>query len=106
MDADPSAARGRRVGPSTIALLERILTPRPHPEQEIHACLGILSLVRSYGPERLEAACRRGIGIGARSYGSERSILTTGFDRTHGPKPVPDDLPIQHENIRGSGYYH
>ena len=94
------------IGPSTIALVERILTTKPHPEQGFRACLGILRLVRSYGPERLEAACQRGIDIGARTYGSVQSILRNGLDRAYRPEPVPDELPVQHENIRGSGYYH
>ena len=94
------------IGPSTIALVERILTTKPHPEQGFRACLGILRLVRSYGPERLEAACQRGMDIGARSYGSIQSILRNGLDRAFRPEPVPDELPIQHENIRGSDYYH
>ena len=94
------------VGPSTLALVERILAAKPHPEQGFRACLGILRLTRAYGPERLEAACQRGLDIGARSYGSVQSILRQGLDRAYRPEPVPDDLPIQHENIRGSGYYH
>jgi transposase len=94
------------IGPSTIALVERILAAKPHPEQGFRACLGILRLVRSYGPERLEAACQRGVDIGARTYGSVQSILRNGLDRAFRPEPVPDELPVQHENIRGSGYYH
>jgi transposase len=94
------------IGPSTIALVERILATKPHPEQGFRACLGILRLVRSYGPERLEAACQRGLDIGARTYGSVQSILRNGLDRAYSPEPVPDELPVQHENIRGSGYYH
>ena len=94
------------VGSATIALVERILTAKPHPEQGFRACLGILRLARTYGPERLEAACRRGMDIGARSYGSVRSILQNGLDRAYHPDPVPDELPVQHGNIRGSGYYH
>ena len=94
------------IGPSTIALVERILAAKPHPEQGFRACLGILRLVRSYGPERLEAACQRGMDIGARTYGSVQSILRNGLDRAFRPEPVPDELPVQHENIRGSGYYH
>lgn len=62
--------------------------------------------MRSYGPERLEAACQRGMDIGARSYGSVQSILRHGLDRAYRPEPVPDELPVQHGNIRGSGYYH
>ena len=94
------------IGPSTAALVERILTTKPHPEQGFRACLGILRLVRSYGPERLEAACQRGMDIGARTYGSVQSILRNGLDRAYRPEPVPDELPVQHENIRGSRYYH
>ncbi len=30
------------IGPSTIALVERILAAKPHPEQGFRACLGIL----------------------------------------------------------------
>ena len=55
-----------------------ILESRPHPEQGYRACLGILRLARQYGAARLEAACDRGLDIGARSYGSIHSILKTG----------------------------
>ena len=70
------------------------------------ACLGILRLVRSYGPERREAACRRGMDTGARTYGSMHSILRNGLDKAYRPELVPDELPVQHENIRGSDYCH
>ena len=94
------------VGPATLALMERILAAKPHPEQGFRACLGILRLVRGYGSERLEAACRRGLDVGACSYGSVLSILRHGLDRALRPEPVPDEPPVQHRNIRGSGYYH
>ena len=42
----------------------------------------------------------------ARTYGSVNSILLNGLDRAYRPEPVPDELPVQHENIRGSDYYH
>ena len=45
-----------KVGPSTTALFEAIMKAKPHPEQGFRSCLGILSLVKSYGPERVEAA--------------------------------------------------
>jgi transposase len=94
------------IGPSTIALVERIMTTKPHPEQGFRTCLGILRLARSYGPVRLEAACQRGLIIGAASYGSVQSILRNGLDRAFCPEPTPEDLPAAHRNIRGSGYYH
>ena len=68
------------IGPSTAKLTSLILESRPHPEQGYRACLGILRLARQYGAERLEAACDRGLDIGARSC-SIQSILQHGLDR-------------------------
>jgi transposase len=94
------------IGPSTAKLAELILESRPHPEQGYRTCLGILRLARQYGADRLEAACDRGLDIGARSYGSIQSILKHGLDRRP-PRPARQGelLPI-HPNIRGSRYYH
>ena len=72
------------IGPSTAKLTELILESRPHPEQGYRACIGILRLGRQYGVARLEAACDRGLDIGARSYGSIQSILKHGLDKAAG----------------------
>ena len=94
------------IGPSTAKLAALILESRPHPEQGYRACLGILRLARQYGAERLEAACDRGLDIGARSYSSIQSILKHGLDRRP-PKPTGQgELLPDHSNIRGSRYYH
>lgn len=95
-----------KVGPSTIALVEAIMKAKPHPEQGFRSCLGILRLEKSYGAQRLEAACRRGNDIGARSYSSIASILTHGLDRAYAQDNAPESEPIRHANIRGRGYYH
>jgi len=94
------------IGPDTAMLTALILESRPHPEQGFRACLGILRLQRHYGPERLEAACTRGLEIGARSYGSINSILQNGLDRRPKPAAADPELPFDHPNIRGSRYYH
>jgi transposase len=95
------------IGPSTAKLTALILESRPHPEQGYRACIGILRLARHYGAARLEAACDRGLDIGARSYGSIQSILKHGLDQRP-PRPAAQGellLPI-HPNIRGPRYYH
>jgi transposase len=108
--ADWTPARLRReaarIGSATTGLVELILKTKPHPEQGFRACLGILRLVRVYGTERVEAACQRGIDIGARTYGSIVSILRNNLDRAYRPQPVPDAPSVQHNNIRGGGYFH
>ena len=95
-----------RIGPATTALFEAIMKTKPHPEQGFRSCLGILSLVKSYGPMRIEAAAARGNDIGATTYGSIKSILQNGLDRAYAPRRAADAAPIQHANIRGRGYYH
>ena len=94
----------RTVSPATAALVEKILTSRPHPEHAYRTCLGLMSLARRYGNERTGAACERALGAGATSYSSVKSILAEGLDRvplSAGPTPPPPD----HDNLRGPGYY-
>ena len=107
--ADWSIERIRReasaVGHSTGILCELILEERRHPEQGFRACLGIVRLAKSFGRERVEAACLRALEIGARSYGSVKSILDNKLDRQAGPKRAADGPAILHANIRGPRYY-
>ena len=95
-----------KIGPATVALFEAIMKAKPHPEQGFRSCLGIKSLVASYGPERVEAACRRGNAVGSTTYGSVASILKYGLDRAYAKETAEDKEPLRHSNIRGSGYYH
>lgn len=99
------AREAAAIGACTALLCEKVLSERPHPEQGFRACLGILRLVRGFGRERVEAACSRALEIGARTYGSVRSILDNGLDQAEFAAPAPDQ-PILHPNIRGSRYYH
>jgi transposase len=81
---------------------------KPHPEQGFRSCLGIISLVRSYGPARVEAACRRGNDIGATTYGSIASILKNGLDKAYAEhaRDATNDAAFHHDNIRGRDYFH
>ncbi|HWE79305.1 MAG TPA: IS21 family transposase [Pseudolabrys sp.] len=107
--ADWTPERLRRqageIGRHTSALVEIILRERTHPEQGFRACVGILRLAKTYGRERLEAACGRALEIGARSYSSVNSILKTNRDRQLPATPA-DGPAIAHDNIRGPTYFH
>lgn len=96
-----------RIGPGTEKLVTEILESRPHPEQGYRSCLGILRLGRRYGNERLEAACERAHAARARSYRHVQSILRNGMDRLPKDSAEADRAPaaIEHENLRGPGYY-
>lgn len=92
------------IGPETSALVEVILSERPHPEQGYRSCLGLLRLQKRYSDERLERACQRARLAGARSYKNVKSILENGLDRLELASP-PDSEPVDHPNVRGSAYY-
>ncbi|AEG07054.1 Integrase catalytic region (plasmid) [Sinorhizobium meliloti BL225C] len=94
------------MGPDVALLCERILADRPHPEQGFRACLGIIRLNKSFGRDRVNAACGRALEIGARTYGSVRSILDNHLDRTAASNGAASHEPIHHANIRGPRYYH
>ncbi|MBU2761849.1 IS21 family transposase [Acidithiobacillus caldus] len=96
---------GLSIGTAARDVVQWQLTNRPHPEQGYRSCLGLLSLSRRYGAERLEAACRRALLIGAPTTRSVKSILVQGLDQVGAETPEVAPLP-QHDNIRGPNYYH
>jgi len=99
------AAWAEKTGPATAQLVAAIVASRSHPQLGFRACLGLRTLGRSYGLERLENACRRALEIHAFSYKSVRSILQRGFDR-YEPRAQPAPAkPIDHGNVRGAKYY-
>jgi transposase len=95
-----------KTGPSTAALVAILMARRAHPQQAFRACLGIMRLGKSYGEDRLEAACGRALQIGAHSYRSLESILRRGLDQQQLALDAPTTPSPEHDNVRGPGYYH
>ncbi|MBL4757480.1 MAG: ATP-binding protein [Rhizobiales bacterium] len=86
-----------RIGANTEVYVEVIMRERRHPEQGYRSCLGILRLAKTFGRDRLEAACERALEINARSYTSLHSILKNGLDRQPRTR-VTDEPGITHHN--------
>lgn len=96
-----------QVGPHMRALCEAILRERRHPEWGYRSCLGLLRLAKKYGNARLDAASRRALFAGARSYRSVKTILEHGLDGQPLPaSEAPATAGTAHENVRGPDYYH
>lgn len=94
-----------RTGPATASVVEDILARRAFPEHGYRSCMGVMSLGKRYGNDRLEAACERALFIRGVNYKSLKSILENNLDK----KPLQhrqEPAPVNHENIRGTGYYH
>lgn len=93
---------GASIGSATAQIVRQQLENRPHPEHGYRSCLGLLSLAKTYGHERLESACQRALAIGTDTSGSVRSILKNGLDQVE-PLGTEEqrELPL-HDNVRGA----
>jgi transposase len=96
----------KKTGEATAELTGAILSRRVHPQQGFRSCLGLMRLGKTHGPDRLEAACRRALVIGATSYRSVESILKNGLDRAAPPHASNPGPIVQHPNVRGAEYFH
>ena len=97
---------GKAVGPNTGAFVAMMLERHRHPEHGYRGCLGLLSLARRYGRDRLEAACGLAIELNAVYYRHVREILARGRDRVDACTTTPAWVSPAHDNVRGPGYYH
>jgi transposase len=95
---------GQDIGLATGAVVTRLLEQYKHPEHGYRACLGLLSLSKRYGRDRLEAACALALQIGAWRYSDVREILRNNRDRVV-PATASSWVSPVHENVRGPGYY-
>ena len=94
---------GEAIGVEVRAMVEKVLSDRPYPEQAYRSCLGILNLAKKYGNERLNRACARALSYGSYSYRSVKTILEKNMDKIP-EETLAAELPL-HENIRGGGYF-
>jgi hypothetical protein len=95
----------RSIGGEVEEVIEKVLKGRKHSEQAFKVCLGILSLNKKYGTQRLKKACGKANQFGTCSFKRIESMIKLGLEEEKHPKlelvaAIPD-----HENIRGGQYY-
>jgi hypothetical protein len=96
------------IGSETAEVVRTLLQQKRHLEQNYRSILGLLSLTKKYGRERLNNACGRALLIGSPNRRSIESILKQGLDQV----PLESTEEQQslhldhHENVRGEDYYH
>lgn len=93
------------VGPATAEVVRTILESKPHPEAGYRACLGILSLAKTYSALRLESASHRALLLRVYSYQSLKSILKRSLDQQPLLELESHPSGPHHDNIRGPHYY-
>lgn len=93
------------IHPDVKTFITHILDKKQHPEQSYKSCVGILSLAKKEGKERLIKACQRALSYGIYNYKIIKDILDKGLD-LYDTEERQEGLSIPaHENIRGENYY-
>lgn len=100
---DWALASGDKVAEFVKQMLER----KVHPEQSYRSILGVLRLGEKHGKERLNKACERALGVQSLTYQTVKNILEKGMENV-ATKYNEEQLEMfaDHENVRGSEYYH
>ena len=91
-------------GPSTSRLVDHLLLSKKNPKQGYRSCLGLTSLARRYGGDRLEVACGRAVALHSNSYKSVESMLRSGLDQEEVYEESQQGV-VCHDNVRGASYY-
>jgi len=93
-----------KVGPQTKVFIWALLQSKRHPEQGYKACLGVLSLEKKVGRDRLEKACSRALHYQNYSYRTVLEILDKHLEAIESAGEDTPVIPL-HSNIRGQAYY-
>lgn len=96
------------VGSDTCTWVSERLAEKAHPEQVYRLCLGLLSLTREYPSERVNNSCRLANAEGLTRLKQIKSILKNNRDLVPADKDLhpSQELPQEHENIRGPRHFH
>jgi transposase len=95
------------IGPYTTHWVDGFIRNVAHPAQAVRPCLALLGQSKTYGKERLEAACLRGYLTGANRLHNIRSMLKNGLEQQPIASKRQDPLQdIRHDNVHGEHYFH
>ncbi|MGV8963432.1 MAG: IS21 family transposase [Candidatus Saccharimonadaceae bacterium] len=104
-NADYFLAQAGKVGTHCRQFVYQVLQSKKFTEQTYNGCLGILSLIKTYGAVRMEAACKRALNGRSMSYRIVKNILVAGLDKLEYEKQPDLFTPPSHENVRGAEAY-
>ncbi len=95
---------GASIDENVKEFIIQVLEKKQHPEQAYKSCMGVLSMERKVGRERLTNACKRALEYGIYNYMIIKKILDKNLDKIQ-DKPLLDEALPKHNNIRGENYY-
>jgi len=86
--------------------IESLIDQSRYPETAYRQSLGILSLQKTFGTDRLNTACQMAVSQTKKSYTMIKRILENGSDMLWSDRTKEDPIVIPlHKNIRGKNNY-
>lgn len=95
--------RAERMGACVAAVLREQFNKKVHPEEALRSAQGILRLAQDFTGAQLNAACERALQLKTHSYRAVRNLITTPTLNESGELR---QLSLDHDNVRGSEYFH
>ena len=96
------------IGPSVRIVVEKIFARYPRPELGYRPFLALTRDAKTFGSDRLDAACARGLAL-AGDYGPTRKTVHAILVRNLDAAPLPEEQAAPprptHDNIRGPEYF-
>jgi transposase len=93
----------RKIDPQVEKYIKEILGQKVYPEQSYRSCVGILSMDKKVGRDRLIAACKRADDLMVYNYKFIDRIIRKNLE-DFTDEITDKKLPV-HENIRGKEHY-
>lgn len=91
-------------GPCTHHYFKKVMEGKLILEQSYSSCLGMLRLIKDYGPERMESACKRALKGHKFTYRVVKTILENNMDLLE-TETLPEYRIPEHTNLRGPDAY-
>lgn len=99
-DGDRFRSWARKIGYSTLTVIERVLDSKPIEQQAYKGCMAILSLEKDYSGSALEMACERILAYGITpTYKNILNLLMANNEKKKGSTKQPQGI------TRGADYY-
>lgn len=93
------------IDPAIAIYVRKILKSAAYPETTYRSCLGVLTMEKKVGRQRLIDAVTRATYYGNYGYTIVKNILVKNLDQTPiDEQPSTPSLP-EHENVRGASSY-
>lgn len=103
---DKLMEQAARIGPNTVAVLNKHMLAKRHLDETIRGSRGILRLALDFSYAALEAACGAALQLEIYNYHAVRDLLRQGVHSVPARHLSPSTTAgLQHENVRGAAFY-